>query len=230
MVAAVVHEFFGDGEVGLRRLPRVKLLVEKEASAVEADVGRVQPGLASARLSRQIAHMYPDEFRRGIFAGLQIKRSIFVSYHHHGDRAYSDEFTRLFADTYDVVQDNSPEREIDSDDSEYVLRRLREEHITGSSCTVVLCGAGTPQRKFVDWEIKATLDKEHGLIAVQLPTNQQFLVPNRLFDNTQSGYAVWISWAKLTANPEGLPTLVEQANSKSKTLIRNGREMRTRNG
>ncbi len=94
---------------------------------------------------------------------------------------------------------------------------------------MVLCGAQTPQRKFVDWEIKATLDKEHGLIAVQLPTNPQFVVPARLLDNTQSGYAVWTNWAKLTGNPHLLATLVEQANN-DRRLIRNGRELRTRNG
>jgi hypothetical protein len=66
------------------------------------------------------------------------KRSIFVSYHHGGDRAYYDAFTRIFADAYQMVHDNSVEREIDSDNSEYVIQKIRDEHITGSSCTVVL--------------------------------------------------------------------------------------------
>ena len=47
------------------------------------------------------------------------------------------------------------------------------KYITGTSCTVVLCG-GRP-RKFVDWEIKATLDKEHALIGVNLPTSERNL-------------------------------------------------------
>ncbi len=163
------------------------------------------------------------------------KRSIFVSFHHGGDRAYYDAFSKLFADTYDVIQDNSVEREIDSDDAEYVIRKIREESITGSSCTVVLCGAQTPQRKFVDWEIKATLDKEHGLIGVNLPTNPILLngnvaVPNRLFDNIQSGYSIWTNWATLAQNPALLANLAEQANAKSKDLIRNQRELRARNG
>ena len=85
--------------------------------------------------------MNPYPFQNPLFGLPPAKRSIFVSYHHGGDRTYYDAFSKLFADTYDVVQDNSPEREIDSDDSEYVIRRIREEYITGSSCTVVLCGA-----------------------------------------------------------------------------------------
>lgn len=166
----------------------------------------------------------------GGFNYLPAKRSLFVSFHHGGDRAYYDAFSKLFADTYDVIQDNSVERMIESDDAEYVIRKIREEFITGSSCTVVLCGADTPNRKFVDWEIKATLDKEHGLVAVQLPSNPNFLVPERLMDNVTSGYAIWTNWQQLTANPMLLTNVIEQANAKSKSLIRNQRELRGRNG
>jgi len=45
----------------------------------------------------------------------QVKRSIFVSYHHGGDRYYYDLFSKTFCDQFDVVHDNSPERAIDSD-------------------------------------------------------------------------------------------------------------------
>jgi hypothetical protein len=174
--------------------------------------------------------MTMDPYFQEFLKAQQVKRSIFVSYHHGGDRVYYDAFARLFADTYQMVQDNSVEREIDSDNSEYVIQKIRDEHITGSSCTVVLCGADTPNRKFVDWEIKATLSKEHGLIAVQLPSNSNFNVPARLMDNVSSGYAVWTNWQHLAANPKWLSNLVEQANAKSKLLIRNQRELRTRNG
>lgn len=57
-------------------------------------------------------------------------------------------------------------------------------------------------RKYIDWEIKSTLDKQHGLIGVQLPTllsnsYGQVTVPARLSDNIASGYALWVSWADL---------------------------------
>ncbi len=159
-----------------------------------------------------------------------VKRSIFVSYHHAGDRPYYSAFSTLFADTYEIIEDNSVERKIDSDAAEYVIRRIREDFITGSSCTVVLCGAETPSRKFVDWEIKATLEKEHGLLAVKLPSNPDFIVPPRLLDNVACGYAVWTSWEKLKADPQLLKILIEQANAKEKNLIRNERDLRRRNG
>src|SRR5688572_23612101 len=98
------------------------------------------------------------------------RRKVFISYQHHGNRSYYTEFSRFFS-AYEAVEDHSVEREIDSDDAEYVSRCIRENYIKGSSCTIVLCGPTTYQRKFVDWEIKASLDSQHGLVGVNLPTN-----------------------------------------------------------
>ena len=170
----------------------------------------------------------------GLFGSLNIpiKRQIFVSYHHGNDQWYYDEFSRIFGGTYDVVKDNSLDRAIDSDDSDYVMRRIRENYITGTSCTLVLCGAQTQQRKYVDWEIKATLDKSHGLIGINLPSSMAIgngiRVPDRFNDNYHSGYAVWVQWHELTSG--SLTQAIERANSKPTNLINNSRQMRSRNG
>jgi hypothetical protein len=87
----------------------------------------------------------------------------------------------------------------------------------------------------VDWEIKATLDKEHALIGVNLPTNpiqpgDWTHKPDRLQDNINSGYAMWTTWAIPMSNPSLLPGLIEQARSRRTSLIRNSRELRRRNG
>ncbi len=161
--------------------------------------------------------------------GVQQKRRVFVSYHHGGDRSYYEMFRNTLCGQFDVVHDNSPDREIDSDDAEYVLRRLREHHITGSSCTIVLVGQETWGRRYVDWEIEATLDKQHGLIAVRLPSlSPHFAMPWRLFDNIQSGYAIWADWAQLMLNPINLRHFIEQAKAKPKSLINNARPRRCR--
>src|SRR5689334_858513 len=91
-----------------------------------------------------------------------VKHKVFVSYHHGGDQAYYDAFSKAFHDTYDVIYDKSLERQVDSDNVDYVIQRIRDNYITGTSCTIVLVGKQTCGRKYVDWEIKATLDKEHG--------------------------------------------------------------------
>ncbi len=169
----------------------------------------------------------------GIQPKLPVKRKIFVSYHHDNDQAYYDEFARFFSEQYDVIQDNSVDRRIDSEDADYVMRRIRENYISGSSCTIVLCGPQTRWRKYVDWEIKATLDKQHGLIGVKLANNIPDQLgrchkPDRLQDNIDSGYAIWTSWKSLTI--DHLKTCIENANSKNKNLITNDRIMRSRNG
>jgi hypothetical protein len=166
--------------------------------------------------------------------GSMVKRKVFISYHHDLDQFYYDEFSRFFSSDYDAVQDRSLARAVDSDNPEYVMRRIRENHITGTSATIVLCGADTPKRKYVDWEIKATLDKCHGLIGIMLPNvvvqEGKFIVPDRFHDNAESGYAVLTTWSALANDPGSLSTLVEDANSRSYNLINNSRPMKQRNG
>lgn len=163
-----------------------------------------------------------------------VKHKIFVSYHHKLDQKYYDAFSSKFHDTYESIHDASLDSEIDSDDVDYVLRRIREEYITGTSCTIILIGAETYQRKYIDWEIKATLDKEHALLGIYLPSaprnEKGITVPGRLYDNVQSGYAVFTSWEKATASPESLGKYIADAKSKLKSLIVNSREKKKRNG
>lgn len=172
----------------------------------------------------------------GLFSGLNTtKRKVFISYHHGNDKPYYDGFINTFSDSYDVLHDNSVDRSVDSTNTNYVIQRIRDNYITGSSCTIVLCGPQTPYRKFVDWEIKATLDREHGLIGVNLPTNpmdnnNKYTIPDRLHDNIQSGYAVWVDWAAFTQSAQGVQQYIELANSKSTSLINNSCALRQRNG
>jgi hypothetical protein len=163
-----------------------------------------------------------------------VKHKVFVSYHHGGDQACYDAFSKAFHDTYDVIYDNSLERQVDSDDVDYVRRRIAENYITGSSCTIVLVGKETWGRKYVDWEIDATLDKQHGLIGVCLPTaprnaQNKIIVPDRLNDNIQSGFALWRSWQDFTASSAQLQQDVALAKSRSAKLIVNTRARRLRN-
>ncbi len=165
---------------------------------------------------------------------IQVKHQIFVSYHHGEDQANYDAFSKAFHDTYDVIYDKSLERQIDSDNVDYVIQRIRDNYITGTSCTIVLVGKETWGRKYVDWEIKATLDKEHGLIGVCLPSaprtpENKITVPDRLNDNIQSGFALWLSWQQIMADASQLQQYVATAKARDKKLIVNTRERRLRN-
>jgi hypothetical protein len=122
----------------------------------------------------------------GLLAALMkpTRRKVFVSYHHGGDQTYYEQFSHFFHNECEAIRDNSLERLIQSDDTEYVMRQIREQYITGTSCTIVLIGAQSHERNYLDWEIKATLDKCHGLIGIVLPTHQESSrLPNTNFLN-----------------------------------------------
>lgn len=162
-----------------------------------------------------------------------VKPKVFVSYHHINDQAYADQFSTIFHQQYQVVTDRSLQDSIDSSHPDYVYQQIREKYITGTSCTVVLCGQETMSRKYIDWEIKATLDKQHGLLGVVLPTHGvdgsgKYIVPTRLHQNIQSGYASWIHW---TSNVQEMLGAINAARDRARQthLIKNSNPMMSRN-
>jgi len=116
--------------------------------------------------------MYPNNSYQSLLsqltANLQPKRRVFVSYHHQ-DQTAVDSFRDTFSNVYEVFSDSSLDRLIDSNDTDYVNRTISENYITGTSITIVLCGLDTWKRKYVDWEIHSTLDRNHALLGVVLP-------------------------------------------------------------
>lgn len=148
---------------------------------------------------------------------IPVRSRVFVSYYHDQDQFWYDRFSALFGDAYEVVTDRSLERRIDSDDPEYVRRAIRERNITGTSMTVVLCGGETWKRRWVDWEIFMTLNKQHALLGVVLPNHivfgESILVPDRLAANIRSGYAHWVHW---TESPFELSQAISTARERAK--------------
>ena len=199
---------------------------------------QVSPSLAELLAAMQ-PKPQPKPFDLSMLSDLlpkiTLRPRIFVSYQHATDQYYYNEFSRIFHDTHECVYDGSLDDEIDSDDHNYIKQRIRDEFIAGTSCTVVLVGPTTYQRKHVDWEIKATLDKEHGLIGVQLPnlpvqSNNTVIVPDRLHSNIKSGYALWLTWQQVIASATNFKQYVIAASNRSKDQIVNPREIKTRNG
>jgi hypothetical protein len=81
-----------------------------------------------------------------------------------------------------------------SDDTEYILRRIRELYLADSTVTLVLIGKCTWARRSVDWEIQASLLRQrgtpNGLFGIVLPSaGSSVTLPLRLQMNLASGYA-----------------------------------------
>jgi hypothetical protein len=180
-----------------------------------------------------MASLYqPNPSFGGLGIGIPVKRKVFVSYHHANDQYYYNEFSKYFSQSYDIFYDNSLDRKIDSTNAEYVNRKIREDYIVGSSATIVLCGSETFKRRWVDWEIHATLYHKHGLLGIVLPTcqrnlNQQFVVPDRLVENVNSGYARWIHWTNdVNVLKSEIEAAVQSSKSNARLIVNSAQKMK----
>ena len=124
------------------------------------------------------------------------RHNVFTSYYHDQDQRCKDRLVQMMGDNIvdksvdlgDIIDNNLP--------TEAVLQRIREDYIAQVSEMVVLIGPCTWQRKYVDWEIGASLrgtqtNPRCGLLGILLPNhpdcgNQTYtprLIPPRLADN-----------------------------------------------
>jgi MTH538 TIR-like domain (DUF1863) len=137
-------------------------------------------------------------------------RNIFLSFHQSDEleaniwrRRYEGYFNEIRTLGLDEFGDDFTEH-INSGDPDYVMRRIREEKIAGTSCTVVLIGKCTWARRYIDWEIAATLrdfldSLPGGLIGVQLPSAGQHgwdKLPPRLALNLTTDKGVDVGYAR----------------------------------
>ena len=124
------------------------------------------------------------------------RHKVFVSFHEELDKQWKDRFVKLMKGWIvdfsvrggDIIDDGPPTEEI--------LRQIRENHIADATVTVVLIGHCTWRRRFVDWEIHASIrctnaNPRTGLVGIVLPCHPEYgkaskdehLLPPRLADN-----------------------------------------------
>lgn len=175
--------------------------------------------------------------------GSHTRRKCFISYHHDDE----DE-VRQFIQTFDHDQDVLIARGIgasmagdiiNSDNDDYIKARIREKYLRDTTVTVVLVGKCTWARKFVDWEVAASLRNtstasRSGLLAITLPSVADYChkqLPARVADNMdgEDGYARW--W-KYPTSASSLADCIETAHDARSTrarLVDNTRELRSHN-
>lgn len=137
-------------------------------------------------------------------------RNFFVSYHHNYDQKY----LRALRDIKQgmKVADYSLKEDISEYKSEEIYKVIRNK-MRACSVTIVLIGERTGHRKWVDWELWASLRgyknirnpkksfRPKGLLAIYLPTKSHS-VPKRLQANLESGYAVSMRWRNIERDLE----------------------------
>ncbi|SNR60617.1 MTH538 TIR-like domain [Lutibacter agarilyticus] len=167
-----------------------------------------------------------------------IKRRVFIS-HFRGDRKEVDDFINHFANnlgifTPYVLGANDNDEFIDSTDTDYVMKRIREKYLSDSTVTIVLMGSCTHSRRYVDWEIKSSLRQgeyiPNGLIGIVLPSqNNSAYLPSRFERNWKSGHNECYAryWSYPTSGNQLGEWIDDAFNSRTsrKHLIDNPQEM-----
>ena len=148
----------------------------------------------------------------------KVRHKCFISYH-HDDQAEVDEFISTFDDERDVLIARGLGQEmaqdiINSDDTAYVMRRIRELYLKDSTVTIVLMGRCTWARRYVDWEIQASLRHgsvvtPNGLLGIKLPSysERDGQYPNRLNVNLKQNDDQEDCYARSIAYPSRKDTL-----------------------
>ena len=117
------------------------------------------------------------------------RRKVFISYY-HGDQIAVNKFVQDFSDVFiaKTVGVKDGDFDFNSTNPEYIMRKIRENKLQDSTVTIVLVGSCTHSRRYVDWEVKASLQQgntlPNGLIAINLPyMGSEGALPDRVNKN-----------------------------------------------
>jgi hypothetical protein len=166
------------------------------------------------------------------------RHKCFVSYH-HADQDEAEAFIDAYGDVFiaRAIGVSDEDDFIDSDDTEYVMRRIRELYLTDSTVSVVLIGKCTWARRYADWEIASSLRNDpnntrNGLLGITLKSIADYSgkrAPDRLNDNLDSddakAYARWIKYPTSAASLRGWIDDAYNARTQRAALLDNSREL-----
>ncbi|MGY2067015.1 TIR domain-containing protein [Blastococcus sp. SYSU DS0619] len=166
-----------------------------------------------------------------------VRHKCFLSYHAADAEevlGFVESFDSVFIPKCLGVDEDDPW--IDSEDTDYIMDRVRDKYLSESTVTIVLVGKCTWARKFVDWEIYSSLRRDrvnrlNGLLAIQLPSVAAGVtLPDRVSDNvlrdrqgSDFGYGRYYVYPSSKAS---LQSWIQDAFDARRTrdqLIRNGR-------
>jgi hypothetical protein len=167
------------------------------------------------------------------------RRKVFISFHQKDQTEVEDFIDRwaerggLFIPKVLGVSDNDDI--INSQNPEYVMSQIRTRYLGDSTVTMVLVGSCTHSRRYVDWELKASLRQgvnliPNGVMGIILPScGANAYLPQRLEENWSKGHQD--CYARYWIAPRTADELVEWvedahgARTSRAHLIQNGSTM-----
>lgn len=132
------------------------------------------------------------------------KRRVFISFDHDDtDQVNGFLGLRNIVDGLEFYN-HKLDREVQSDNSDYVARVIRDQYITPASVCVVLIGNNTANSDWVRWEIQTCLSQGKGILGIRLKDSRG-AVPAGIPANHVGGwdpdkFVSWIEWAYQQAN------------------------------
>lgn len=159
-------------------------------------------------------------------AGLSPRRKCFISYYGE-DRLAVGKFLRDFGDVFIPKEIGVRDSDdfINSNDTNYVMSRIRATHLGDSTVTLCMIGNCTHSRRYIDWELKSSLRQgdvytPNGLIGILLPhMGDSGHLPPRMKENWQSNeskcYALYRSYP---TNKNELRNWIEEAFRRRTTM------------
>ena len=165
------------------------------------------------------------------------KRRVFIS-HYKGDSYLVDDFIEVFANTLGVFTPyvlgaNDNDDFINSSNTDYVMSQVRYKYLQDSTVTIVLIGRCTHSRRYVDWEIKSSLQQgetlPNGLLGILVdPDSTSAHLPPRFeenWDNQNQSYARYYSYPQNADQLSGWIEDAYSARTMGAHLIKNPQEM-----
>lgn len=164
----------------------------------------------------------------------------FISYYHDDDKKYVKKLRKIYEQI--VVSDYSLDTDLSTNTSDEQIYENIKFRMNNCTVTIVLIGENTGRRKWVDWELWASLNpfisktikhrdtfRPNGILAVYLP-GKKHSIPKRLQDNINSGYVIKMHWNSIT-NTKALVKKLVIADGRRRciSLINNSRRKMKRN-
>lgn len=156
-------------------------------------------------------------------------RNCFVSYSHKLDQTVADDFRIKFADAGMVFSDRSLEnQDLSKYSDDYIKDNFIRPKIRNSSVTIILIGAETGGRWWIDWELYYSLihtknNGRNGLLGIRIP-NKVHWEPERFRDNIHMGKIIDMPNDKRT-----LENAIEEVYLKRTLLPNLSKPLRQRN-
>lgn len=121
-----------------------------------------------------------------------IRHKVFIAYHHEDEDAVT-KFMKRFDQQNKVfitraLGEEMPGDVINSDNARYVMDRIRKLYLEDSTVTIVMLGRCTWARRYVDWELQASLRSgeqttPNGVLGIKFQSANNVPNPPRLARN-----------------------------------------------